>query len=80
MDDVLSIGVTAELNDSCSAVTLTFRDVPLGRLADVMTAIGSPLLVQEYVEGVNAQIPIKRAGGPETRKTIRVESHARKGD
>lgn len=77
---MLPIGVDVELNDACSAVTLTFRDVPVGHLADVMTAIGSPQLVREYVEGVNAQIPIKRAGGPETRKTIRVESHARKGD
>lgn len=66
----VKISVEAELNDECTAVTLTFHAIPLDDLADVLQAIGSPGVVQQYVDSVAAQIPIRRAGGPETRKTI----------
>jgi hypothetical protein len=81
----MSVRTEVVLNDECSAVTLMFHDIAVADLADVMTAIGSPELVQEYVDGVNAQIPIRRelvkqgksAELGETRKVFRV---ARKGD
>lgn len=73
MSEPLRLSVEAELNDDCSAVTFTFHEIPLGALAGTLTAIGDPDAVKQWVDGVNAQIPLKRAGLGETRKTVRVK-------
>lgn len=66
------ISTEAELNDDCSAVTITFHEVPLDELANMLTTLGHPEMVRQFVDGVNAQIPLKQAGLGETRKIFSI--------
>lgn len=69
-----TVNAEAVLTDDCSAVTITLHEVLIGNLADTLTTLGHPDMIRQWVEGVNAQIPIKRAGLGETRRILSVDT------
>lgn len=60
------------LNDDCTAVTITLRDIPLEILARTLETLGNPSMVEQFVAGVHDRIPLTKAGEPETRKVLKI--------
>jgi hypothetical protein len=64
------------LNDDCTAVTITLHDIPIAWVAETLASLGHPSIITQMVDAIDAQIPIKQAGGGPTRRVLKVQDHA----